>query len=689
MKPVAARLSFAAQLRRHAVSSSVLLTAVLLLATGAACAEQWTQPTPEELHMTSQPQVPGAPAVFLFREETTEDQLHMYSVYVRLKVLNEAGKDRANVELSYLSGTDQRLNITDVAGRTIHPDGTIIPFTGKPYDKLIVKSGRGKYMAKVFTLPDVEVGSILEYRYKLRWEDYFLNPPQWEVQSDLYTRNAHFQWKPTNQNLIISDERGRIASTIAWAPILPAGAAVKQTQLPALGGHDGQLILDLNVRDIAPQPHEEFMPPIASLSYRVMFYYTPFASADEYWRKEGAYWAKLQDKFIGPGSGVKAAVAGIVTAGDTPEQKLRKLYAAVEAFENTDFTRDHSAAEDLSEGEHRLESTDDVLARKRGSSNQLTDLFLAMARAAGFEAHPMTVSDRDRHLFYPGYLSFSQFDDTLAIVNLDGTDVFLDPGSRDCPFRQLAWKHTLARGVRETGRGVVLASAPAAPYRQSSTERVANLTMDEHGAVHGTVTMKYTGAPALTWRQISLEGDEESLKRQMRESMEEMLPRTLEVKLLSIANLQEYEQPLTATYSVAGMPGTAAGKRLLVPADLFLANNQAHFTQPKREVAVYFDYPHMVRDALRVKLPSNIAVESLPAPSKFDLTGRAAYGVTTEQNATSYTIRRDFVLGDILFAPADYPALREFYSKMDQKDSDGLVLKQTETSAAQAQHAAN
>ena len=44
----------------------------------------------------------------------------------------------------------------------------MIPFTGKPYEKLLAKTATFKYRAKVFSLPDVEVGSILEYRYKLR-----------------------------------------------------------------------------------------------------------------------------------------------------------------------------------------------------------------------------------------------------------------------------------------------------------------------------------------------------------------------------------------------------------------------------------------------------------------------------------------------------------------------------------------
>ena len=68
---------------------------------------QWTVPSPEELSMTSQPEVPGAPAVYLFREETTDDKLHMFSIYVRLKILNELGKEKGNVEINYYRGKEE------------------------------------------------------------------------------------------------------------------------------------------------------------------------------------------------------------------------------------------------------------------------------------------------------------------------------------------------------------------------------------------------------------------------------------------------------------------------------------------------------------------------------------------------------------------------------------------------------
>src|SRR3984957_17990036 len=103
-----------------------LFSALALFATPLTHA-QWTVPTAEELSMTSQPQVPGAPAVYLFREEITEDKLRAFSIYERIKVLNDRGKEFANVELPFSRG-GVSTSVDEIQGRTIHPDGTIILF---------------------------------------------------------------------------------------------------------------------------------------------------------------------------------------------------------------------------------------------------------------------------------------------------------------------------------------------------------------------------------------------------------------------------------------------------------------------------------------------------------------------------------------------------------------------------------
>ena len=643
-----------------------------------ARAEQWTAPTAEELSMTSQPEVPGAAAVYLFKEEVTDDKLHMWSKYVRLKVLTEAGKEYANVELkSYSSSEGGGYTVNAIAGRTIHPDGTIIPFTGKPFDKLIEKGQGYKEMAKVFTLPDVEVGSIIEYRYQLRYDDQYYFAPSWFIQSALYTRKAHYLWRPTDKQLIDEGEHGeQLTNVVAWAPILPKGFEVKQSRIPGGGAlGDSQTVLELNIHDVAPVPDEEYMPPFGSLTYRVMFYYSPYRTMDEFWKNEGKGWAKTNDKFIGPGNKVKDAVKELVAPSDTADQKLRKLYAAVMKLDNTSFNRAHGAAEEKSEGLGEVKSTDDIWERKRGSDGQIAQLFVAMARAAGLQAYVMSVTDRDHNVFVPNYLSFSQLEDTIAIVVIDGKDQFFDPGQRYCPYGHLAWKHTVTGGLRQIDNGSALVDTPAEPYTASRIQRVADLKMDEHGEVTGDVKMAWTGAPALIWRQRYLRGDATSLNNDLRTSMEHMMPNGMEVKVTSIDNLEDYEKPLSVSYNVKGAIASSTGKRLILPSDIFETNSKPTFPHAKREEPVVYDYPHSVLDAVRVTFPASLGLESLPAGEQFPLQKFAVYVLKTETTPTSYLVRREFDLSNIFYKTEEYPDLRAFYNKFETKDQEPVVLK--------------
>ena len=121
--------------------------------------------------MTSDPAAPGAAAVYLFREETADDDRHMRTFYARIKILTDAGREEfSDVSMPY---EDKEENIKGVEARTIHSDGTVIEFTGKPWQKEVVKAGQVRYMEKGFSMPNVQVGSILEYRYETTYSDWW------------------------------------------------------------------------------------------------------------------------------------------------------------------------------------------------------------------------------------------------------------------------------------------------------------------------------------------------------------------------------------------------------------------------------------------------------------------------------------------------------------------------------------
>src|SRR5207245_2297562 len=117
----------------------------------------------EELAMKSLPSAPGAPAAVLEWIRYDDHPAASTSVYVRIKVFAEEGRQYADVEVPYPSAYPAYGYVAGIEGRTTHADGTIVPFDGKVYDKLLLKKGGTSWRAKTFTLADVQPGSILEY----------------------------------------------------------------------------------------------------------------------------------------------------------------------------------------------------------------------------------------------------------------------------------------------------------------------------------------------------------------------------------------------------------------------------------------------------------------------------------------------------------------------------------------------
>ncbi len=647
---------------------------LVVLAGGAGA--QWIAPTPEELKMTSIAEAPDAKAVVLYRDELTEDDNHMWSTYKRIKILTEAGKDLGDVRVVFNKRNDGRgYTVDQIAGRTIEPDGSIVPFTGKPYEKVVDQGDGYKVAYKVFSMPQVQVGSILEYRYKLRWEDNVYAPPEWEIQTDLYLRKGHFLWKPTDRELVHTSRGGREAgtSTLVWNAVLPKGVEMGKTRLP-----NGRLLLEVKVQDVAPFGREEYMPPFQTAAYHVFFYYSPYHTPQEYWKTEGGYWSSDTNKFVGSSAYVREAAAAATAGATGDEGKAKKLYALARTIENTDYSRKRERAEEKGEGLKETKSAEDVLRRKRGSGDEIAMTFVALARAAGLNASVMAVSDRSFQTMNASWLDFGrQLNDDIAVIAYDGKDHFFDPGSPYTSFGHLSWKHSMSGGVRQQGKETTMVPTPGESYKDSKTARLANLVLLDEGRVSGTVTFRFSGSPAVEWRQAALRNDEAELREMLTKYAQSMLPGGTEVKLTQLEGVSDEDNPLKAVFAVSGNLGSAAGSRVVLPSDVFVEHQQPTFPHAEREQPVYFHYAEMVQDAVRIAYPEGFAVESAPADETVKLKQNAVYTQRSKQTGNSITVWRDLMVGEVYYPLDEYADLRKFYSDFERKDHASIVLKRT------------
>jgi hypothetical protein len=625
---------------------------------------QFQPPTDEELKMTSESKAPGAAAIYLYREETADDNLHYHSFYARIKVLTEKGKELATVGVPY---SKRGYSVTDVKARTIHSDGTIIPLDIKPSDLVEQKSATFQVNKMVFTLPSVEVGSILEYRWQLRYDDESLSSPDWDVQQKYFVRKAHYTFLAFKYMDRVTDSKGNASSKLLYSSMLPKDNKVNFEQ------GSGKYTLD--VTDVPAAPDEEYMPPLGTLLEQVEFYYSPYFTKDDYWQHEGSRWSKDMDHFAGQSKTLKEAVGQIVAPADSEEVKARKIYDAVMALDNTDYTRHKSQAELKQQHLKQAKDAEDVWTQKGGTSDEIALLYLAMVRSAGLKAYAMTVCNRDREIFNPYFLSIRQFDDVLVLVVINGKEIPLDPGTKFAPFGELDWRHALTSSLRQADKGTDFGGTPGVPYKQASTLRVADLTIGHDGSVTGTVRISMDGPAAILWRQRAIQNDEDEVKKQFNEYMHGLIPDGVTADFDHFLGLEDYHSQLMGIVKISGNMGTATGKRMFLPGVFFESRAKHPFVaEEKRESAVDMKHPETVQDSVTYHLPESFQVESAPTDASIPWAAHAAMQLKSSVKKNDITVSRTFVRGFSMLDSKDYPALRDFYQKMATADQEQLVL---------------
>jgi len=206
-------------------------------------------------------------------------------------------------------------------------------------------------------------------------------------------------------------------------------------------------------------------------------------------------WAKEIDRAAETTNDLRAAAAQITAGATTDEEKARKIYDAVQALDNTDFSRKRSEAERTRLGLSReVHTSGQVWSEKSGTRNEIATLYLALARAAGLQAKAMSIADRRYEIFDPGYLSLDQLSTTVVVLYMNTADVFVDPGEKLLPYGQLHWSHALCGGLLETGDGVsITAVTPPNQSKDAITAHTADLAVDPQGAVSGTMKVLMSG----------------------------------------------------------------------------------------------------------------------------------------------------------------------------------------------------
>jgi hypothetical protein len=654
--------------RRLRIFLALLVVSLIAGAWGAPNANASSSATafhpvdPEELKMTSEPEAPGAPAIILYRELYRDDnaQVGHEDNYFRIKILTEEGRKYGDVEIPFYGGEG---SVVGVHARTIKPDGTIVDFDGKVFTKSIVKTRGEKYLAKTFTLPAVQVGCVIEYFYTIDLQEGLIFDSHWILSNELFTKAASFSLKP------------HTSSYQSWywhylAQHMPPGAPSAEK------GPDG--ILRLKVTNIPAFPEEDFMPPANELKARVDFTYSldePDPDANRFWAKVGKRMDGNLESFIGKRKAMEEAVSEIVGPNDPPEVKLQKIYARVQQMRNTSYEVRKTEEEQQRDKEKPPMNVEEVWKRGYANGGQLTWLYLALVRAAGFEAYGVWAADRENYFFNPTSLQSERLDSNMVLIKLNGKNIFCDPGAAYTPYGLLPWMETGVEGLQLDKKDSAWIQTLTPTSSQARTERRANLTLSDTGDLEGKVTLTYTDMEAARLRRLERNADETERKTSLETTLKGYIPSASEVKLANQPEWKNSALPLVAEFDVK-VPGwaAAAGRRLIVPVGLFSAREKHIFDHAERVHPVYFEYPYAESDDITIQLPAGWRVSNLPHGWQ-DSGKIVTYSLTLEDSKEKVHLTRNLTVEFILMESRYYSALRDYFQQIKTSDDEQIVLE--------------
>lgn len=651
-----------------------------------ARAIDWQPISPDDLALKDNPKQPGADAMILYLEnvidaKSASDNGDSDEEYIRIKIFTQAGTKWGSVQIPYIRNqgegpyqvTSDIIDVKDIRGRTIHPDGTILNFDGQVVEKELVNASGVKYLAKTFNLPDVQPGSIIEYKYRRQGSPRYVNSATWNVSREMFVRDARFSYSP----IVPKTYAQSVPAAYFRSYGLPSGAAPQRRV-------DGTFFMELH--DIPAVVREAMMPPERVLEARVSFYYRSidepvFQTPQEFWSHMMKKWNGELEHFVDKKSVLEQELAKIVSPSDSPEVKIRKIYARVQQIRNLNEegprTQDVRKQEDI----QRNSNVEDVLMRNYGTGRDLNYLFVGLARAAGFDANEVFLAQRSRDIFTPETTDEHQLTANVVWIRVGSQEYYVDPASRYYPFGLLPWPETESGGVRLNKNGPDFVNTPRSASTDATRIRQVNLDVAEDGSASGVLMTDFTGQEAAVIRQQERNEDDTGRMKYLEQVLQNALPPGSTLEVTKIANWEDKNQPIHAEATVK-IPSfaTATSHVLLAPLDLFQLAETKSFAPGKRVNSIYFRYAYETIDDLKFRAPSGYQFANIPPEQKINL-GAASYAISATRRGDTLEVNRHLVVNGILFSKDAYPTLRTFFGNVKANDAAQVTLQSAQSAS--------
>ena len=583
--------------------------------------------------------------------------------YIRIKIFTDRGKQKySTVEIEQVG----KRSISEIAGRTIKPDGTILELKKDAiFDRELAKTRGFKVRGKAFALPNVEVGDIIEYRYKETHNDEIASHMRLYFQRDIPMWNVTYHLKPLN---------------IPFLPYAMRSMTFQFNQPPIQKEPNG--FYSASMGDMPAFQEEPSMPPEDQLRAWMLIYYEEDrkTDAEKYWKEIGRNDFQSFKPRMMVNADVKRVAAELVSGAGSPEDQLAQLdlYCRTK-INNLSENESRMTAEQL-KAFKESRSPADTLKQKAGSGIDIDLLFAALANAAGFDARMVRISDRSDTFFTPARPLTYFIRNFSVAVKVNDKWLFYDPATPYLGRGMLRWQEEGQQALISDPKEGFFVETPYTQPSHSVRQRRGNFKLREDGSLEGTVQYTFTGHVAreekVRFEDLTPPKREEEWQKSIQARLN-----TAEISDLEMQNVSDPVKPMIIQHKLT-VPGyaTHTGKRILFQPAFFQYNLPARFTETKRRWPLYFDYSWAEDDEVTIDLPEGWDLDQPVRPNGAKLGDVGIYTVEVRKTLDGRKLiyRRQFDWGrdgKLLMPAALYPEVKSVFDYIQQQDNYTIALK--------------
>lgn len=625
----------------------------LLLLAAPLAAQPFPELTDAERALTEVPGFPGAPAVVLVKRAelrlagSQSSAATTLEVFVRTKILTESGKRFGQVAVGHSSG----VRLERFEGRTTTADGREVSL-----GENAVFTERGSETGRSFltkaAFPAVEVGAVIDYRFRLQWRSAYVEP--WTLEESVPVLLAE---------LLYHVPRGMDAGHYVRGPVEVASQSDETA--------DGTVVR-LWAENLPPAFEEPYSFPRNDLVTRVMIVPRFETAADgtqvplfDSWKTVCRSFEALYDSVRERHRQVRKTA--LATIGG--EKRKDRRASLLQAWVRDQITR---RGEGLSPEPGA--TLDGVLTESRGGATEKALLLQAMLESLKIPARLLWAVDwrdgfADLDIVNPGW-----FDKVLVLADIDGRPLLLDPSDRRLPAGKVSPVHEGAEALvvdREKPEVVELkTSGPDDSVRRLELA----LTAGDDGRFAGRGRLSLTGHHA--WFYLGRLENEAANQRAWKEWLEEHFEGFAADDVTVDENVDH--ERITVTFTLLQHEEDVLGDEASYKPSRPFGPAKQRYTLPpeKRRQAVQISFADRDEIELVVRWGEEWRVDAASSPFEVSSeagTAKAEVGVDEAGHRLVY--RRTLEIAKTRYDVGEpYRQLRDLYTQLERHDAESIVL---------------